>query len=314
MTVGELYAVDSFGFHRMEERFHRRIVRHLSAEAVHTLDESKFSKSVAKIVGTVLGASITVKDSPRLRFPMFNGIAECPQGQVRVPIFAHGPADDTPGELVQNDSEIAPLAACPEVRNVSDPDLVRFRRNDAIAVVRDGVEELFDPGFQSVDPRTASFEAPAAHQSLDAFASDANTAFAQRVMDSRTAIEAAALAVDRLDLRSERFVFEAAATAAASFPCVVAGAGHAVDSTQRLYFVFFPVLLDEREDFSFRSEQNRMAFFSRACSSLRMACSFSSCRNRSNSEAIGGVSMSGLSLSTMSPSRHSLRQRESMNG
>lgn len=200
LTVGELRAVDAFGFHRVKERFHRRIVRHLSAQTVHALDESEFSEPVAEGVSTVLGTSVTVEDDPRLRLPMFNGIVECPQGEVRVPPFTHGPADDTPGELVQDDGEVAPLAACSEVRDVSDPHLVRSRWNDPIAVVRDAVEELLDARFKPVDPRTATLDTPTAHQPLHALASDADAAFAQRVVDPRAPIKASALAVYRLNL------------------------------------------------------------------------------------------------------------------
>lgn len=202
LTVGELRAVDAFSFHRVKEGFHGRVVGHLPAEAVHALHEAKDSKSVSEGVGAVFGASVTVEDGPRLRLPLLNGIVECPQGQVRVPVFAHGPADDTPGELVQDDGEVAPLAACSKVRNVSDPDLIRSRWDDPIAVVRDAVEELLDPRLKPVDPRTASLKAPSAHQPLNALAPDADAAFAQRIVDSRTAIQTAALAVDRLDLRA----------------------------------------------------------------------------------------------------------------
>lgn len=168
----------------MKERFDRRIVRHLPAETVHALDESEAGEPVAEGVGTVLGPAVTVEYGPRLRLAMFNGVVECPECEIGIPPPAHGPADDTPGELVQDDGEVAPFAACSEVRDISGPHLVRSGWNDSIAVVRDAVEELLDARFKPVDPRTASLDASAAHQPLDTLTPDMDAILAQCVVVS----------------------------------------------------------------------------------------------------------------------------------
>src|SRR5450759_2481407 len=129
-----------------------------------------------------------------------------------------------------------------------------------------------------------------------------------------TAIGAATSEINLLNYRQELIISNAAFAKSARLSGIVTRPGHTVKPAHDLYLVFFPVLLNESRDFCLRSEQNRMAFFNRACSSLRIAYSFSSCRRRFSSVTLAGVSMAGLPSSIMRPSRYSLRQRESING
>lgn len=66
----------------------------------------------------------------------------------------------------------------------------------------------------------------------------------------------------------------------AAAPGIVARARHSVAATETRHAVrparLRALRVDEGEDFSLRAEQNRMAFSRSSCSSLRMACSFSS--------------------------------------
>ena len=313
LRVRELRLVDTFGFHRVKERFHGGVVCHLPAKAVHALHEAEAGEPVAVAVGAVFGAAVAVEDGSRLGLPLLDRVVERPHGEVGVTPFAHGPADDPPGELVQNDGEVTPFTACSEVRDISGPHLIRSGWDDAIAVVRDAVEELLHTGLESVDSGTAGLDASDSHEPLNPLAPDTDTVFAQRVVDSWAAVEIAALAMDRLDLLPEGFIFNPPATAAPKLPGIVAGAGNSVESAHHFDFVVFPVLLDVCEDFGFRSEQNRMAFFKSSCSSFKRACSFSNSLNLFRSDAISASSLLSP-LCSISPSRDSLRQRVSRVG
>src|SRR5438874_12968424 len=98
----------------------------------------------------------------------------------------------------------------------------------------------------------------------------------------------------------------------ATLPSVETPARDTVESTHHLDRVRVPVCRDERKDFCFRSEANRIAFFNRSCSIRKRLNCCSTSRKRCNS-ATDALSIGG-GLPTSSPSRTSLRQRESMNG
>ena len=79
-------------------------------------------------------------------------------------------------------------------------------------------------------------------------------------MHTGASVGTAALFMDALYLLQQRFFFLLAGAGSPVFPGIVAGPGHAIDPAHGADADVFPVLLDECEDFTFRSEQNRMAF------------------------------------------------------
>src|SRR5687768_6292492 len=87
-------------------------------------------------------------------------------------------------------------------------------------------------------------------------------------MDARAAVGAAALGVNRADLRGQGLVLALTLATLARPPGVVTRSGHPVEPAHHRDVVLSPVYFDELEDFRFRPEANRMAFFRSSCSSL----------------------------------------------
>ena len=106
------------------------------------------------------------------------------------------------------------------------------------------------------------------HEARHAMLSNAVAASAQRLVHARAPIGAAALAVNRSDLAGERLVLALTLATLARAPGIKARPRNPVDPAHQREIVLCPVYFDEGEDFRFRSEANRMAFFSSSCSSL----------------------------------------------
>ncbi len=90
-------------------------------------------------------------------------------------------------------------------------------------------------------------------------------------MHAGAPIGVAAVPVYHFDLLEQSIILPPASAFATPTPRVVPATGHAIHPTHGTDAQFIPVLLYEREDFAFRSEQNRMAFFRISCSSLSLA-------------------------------------------
>src|SRR5215204_3987075 len=103
-------------------------------------------------------------------------------------------------------------------------------------------------------------------------------------MQARAAVAVAVGSEESRDLAEELPVLFRMGTRATPMRAVEAGARHPVAPTQGAHAS--PRVLrddearDEGDDVAFRAEQNRMAFFKRACSSWRRAYSRSSCCRR----------------------------------
>ena len=87
---------------------------------------------------------------------------------------------------------------------------------------------------------------------------------------------------------------------------------NSVERTETRHRVRPPLRVDERKDVFLSTEQNRMAFFRRSCSSCSSACARSSACSRRISRRGGTVRSRPLPRST--PSRTCLRHFDSMNG
>jgi len=90
----------------------------------------------------------------------------------------------------------------------------------------------------------------------------------EHLVHTGTAVGAAAFKVNGPDLPGERFVAEFPLATLTRAPGVIACPSYLVDPAHQGEIVPHPVYFDELEDFRFRSEANRMAFFKSSCSSL----------------------------------------------
>ncbi|MNC89203.1 hypothetical protein D3C83_51060 [compost metagenome] len=93
-------------------------------------------------------------------------------------------------------------------------------------------------------------------------------ALTQRLVYPRAAIDSAALTMHRTDLGRQRLVLALTLATLARAPGVEPGSRYPIHAAHQRESVLVPVYFDELEDFRFRPEANRMAFFRSSCSSL----------------------------------------------
>ena len=94
----------------------------------------------------------------------------------------------------------------------------------------------------------------------------------QRSMHARTAIRPATGGKDGSNLQKQHPVLFPVAALPPLAPRVVPRPRDPVAPTQLRHSERRALLIDEREDVGLRAEQNRMAFFNKACSSCSSAC------------------------------------------
>src|SRR5262249_36982219 len=105
------------------------------------------------------------------------------------------------------------------------------------------------------------------HQPLDPPATDPAPFGGEGPLEPWTAIRSATSPENRFHHLEQSPVLFPARTLGSLTPRVVAGACHAVERAQTRQAHRTLVRVDERERLALCSEQNRMAFFRRACSS-----------------------------------------------
>jgi hypothetical protein len=172
--------------------------------------------------------------------------------------------------------------------------------------------ELVQPGIRAVHARHAGTQLGVAHQALHATPTDAVAGTAQLLVQPRTAVAAAVAAKQGREAARQVPVLLRVRAGRAAAPGVVAGAGDAVEPAEARDRVRAALRVDEREDGAFRAEQNRMAFFKRACSSCSSACArSSSCRRRLSRAS--GTGRDGR-VPRKTPARTSRRHFDNMNG
>ena len=127
------------------------------------------------------------------------------------------------------------------------------------------------------------------------------------------AVGAVMRAKERRDLLRQRPVLLRVPTRAPAVPGVEARPRHAEQPTEARHTQPRPLAVDERERRVGGAEQNRMAFFRRACSSCNIAWSRSSVARRRSSRAGGGAGAGRFAPRSV-PSRHSRRHFDSIKG
>ena len=78
----------------------------------------------------ILAAAVGMVDQPGQRTPRQKRSAESSQGQIPMQTITNRPADDTAGEEVDDDGQIQPSFAGPDIGDVCSPLLVRPRSPD----------------------------------------------------------------------------------------------------------------------------------------------------------------------------------------
>src|SRR5713226_6198054 len=117
-----------------------------------------------------------------------------------------------------------------------------------------------------VPPSTAALQSRATHQAGHPTLTDGNPFAPQLTRDPRAAVVAPALLMNLAYPFGEPCVLARARTGLATLPGVETAAANTVESAHHLDRVGVPVCRNERKDFCFRSEANRIAFFKRSCS------------------------------------------------
>src|SRR6185369_496908 len=238
---------------------------------------------------------------------------ECLGRQCSVAPRAHAPADQPPGVPIHHGSHVAPLPVHAQVRHVAHPDLVR--RHDlqaALLVGHAGEEGALTHLRASIKPCAAPLQAALAHEARDTATPYWHAQHAQSTRHSGAAVVATALRMHLAHVLAELGIAEGSRTGLAALPGVVAASRHAEQLAHHLDREALPVCLDEGEDFTFRSEANRIAFFRRSCSICSCLYLRSSSCSRFSSATCGASSAGALPVST--PSRTCLRHLDSMNG
>src|SRR5690606_27168096 len=96
----------------------------------HAADAAPGLQSLDVGVRAVGAATVRVVNESRWRFPAREGGTEGLERERGVVGRAARPADDTPGEQVQDGGEVHPAGQRPERRHVGDPDPVRCVRGE----------------------------------------------------------------------------------------------------------------------------------------------------------------------------------------
>src|SRR6266705_1275012 len=295
----KLRAVDHLGLQRMKERLHMRVVPR-GPHAGGALPDAQDPEAIAKPLGGILAAAITVEDEAGAWAPAADGRIEHRPGEAGVACPAERPSEHPAGAWVEHDRQKAPPPDDGHVRNVPDPDLIGAPGDAGPEPIGMLAVEAMEPGIGTVELG-------------DAAPTDRPPRGAQRALHSGTPVRPVMLPEQSVNVLLQLPVLSGAGTGRACPPRVVARAGDPVKRAEPRHGVRPPLRVDERERVSFRVAQNRMAFFKRACSSCSSAWARSSAWSRRISRA-GGSFTAGARRPRSTPSRTSFRHRDSMNG
>lgn len=122
---------DDFGFERFEEAFDGGIVVAI-ALAAHRHPETVLSQQLLIVVGTILRPAIGVMNAALRRPSDRDGHVQRPQGKNLLHAVADGPANDAPGEKINDHGQIDPTFLRPDISDVARPLLVRRARREVL--------------------------------------------------------------------------------------------------------------------------------------------------------------------------------------
>src|SRR2546422_5565843 len=116
-------AMDHLGLQRMKERLHMRVVPR-GPHAGGALPDAQDPEAVAKPLGGILAAAITVVDEAGTWAPAADGRIEHRPGEAGVARPAERPGEHPAGAFVPHDRQKAPPPDDGHARNVPHPDLI----------------------------------------------------------------------------------------------------------------------------------------------------------------------------------------------
>ena len=102
------------GLDRLEEGLDGRVVVAVSL-AAHGHLEPVLAQNFLIVTRTILAATIRMVNAALRRLPQGNGHVQGPDRQVMLHPVAHRPADHTPRMEVQDDGQVEPALAGPDV-------------------------------------------------------------------------------------------------------------------------------------------------------------------------------------------------------
>ena len=155
-----------------------------------------------------------------------------------------------------------------QIGDVAHPDLVRCAQPQLELLIAGAPKVALDARAGIANRRHARLDAVAPHEPRYAVLSNPMAAIAQHPVHPRTAVDPLAFGVNRLDLAGEQLVAALTLATLARAPGIKTRPRNPIDPAHQCQIVLRPVYFDEGEDFRFRSEANRMAFFKSSCSSL----------------------------------------------
>src|SRR5262245_38484073 len=255
-----------------------------------------------------------MEDDAGPRSPMADGAVEGREREAGVFGGAKAPAEDPAGVPVHDDGEIAPGATDSQIGDVADPHLIRPRRQAIELAVGDARKEPVKPRDAAIELQRAGPEAGLAQEPADAAPAHPHARGGERAVDPRSSVRATAAEEDGLHLLEHHRVLASSRARAAAAPRVVARPGDVVERTEALHGELLALGVDEREDLRLCAEENRMAFFKSSCSSCSSACSRFTAWSCLSSRADRAGRSTRRARPRSTPSRTSLRQRDSMKG
>lgn len=310
----KLAAVDEIGFERVKERLHVGVLPRRST-ARHALPNPVRAQAIPQRRAEKLTAAVGVKDEPRGGMAPPDGRVDHGARQPRVAHRAQSPRQEATRILIHDRREVPPPAGDREIREVTDPDLVRAAGPRPADLIRVLPEPAMCARLAAIHAHDTAPEAVAAHESFDAAPTHVMSFRSERPLDPWAPISPATGLEDRTHLLEEGPVLPLARTHRPCVPRVEPRSRDVEQPTEPRHSERLAFVLDEREDVGFRAEVNRMSFFNNACSSWSSACARCSDWNRFIVRAGGTVTALGTETRPRNiPSRASFRQRDSMNG
>src|SRR4051794_22687270 len=298
---------DELGFQGLEERLDHGVVVAIPL-AGHRDQDAVLCELGLIIDRAILAAAIRMMHQPCCRTAHCEGFAQSGKSQLAMQPVACCPADHPSCEQVDNDGEVQPAFAGPDIGDVYAPLLVgrgcgkvlieQVRRDrPGVMAVRGPLEPPLLPTLQAV----------VAHQPGDPAATDPEAAIPQFPRHPGTAVGAVRQGKGQPDMRQQHHVVTLAAAGWPTFPgeiAALADAEHAAQAVDR-ELRFCPI--DEREPHRLPSRTKKAVAFFRMSRSCRRI-SFS--RRSRFSSAV--TSLSAAAGSIAPPSRLRPIQRTSV--
>lgn len=234
--------------------------------AVHALHEAMLTQLGFEFKSRELDTPIRVEVHALAGTSVSHGVLQSGDGQLRCSVVGHAPANDAPGEAIDDDGQVTPSTGDLEVRDIAMPDLIGACDLHVENAVGYLVMELQVRALAHKQVVGSALQPSLAHEARHAMAAYQHPPLAQLLHDARRAIHAAPLLMCLVDQLRQLLVANAALADRADPPSVKARTGDSHELAHHRERERLTVCFDEGEDEAFVSEANRMAFFRMSCS------------------------------------------------